>query len=58
VAAVQAQWHKYLIANCDIFSGAKGDTEHLTFVDECELDLTINRLIDVRESLTFNPIGH
>ena len=58
VTAVQARWHKYLIANCNTFSGAKGGTAHPMFVDECELDLTINRLIDVRESLTFNPIGH
>lgn len=54
---VQDAWLKYRSATCSIFPGAKGGTAHGMYVSGCELQVTIDRLIDARESLTFNPTG-
>jgi uncharacterized protein YecT (DUF1311 family) len=57
VAKIQKEWLNYMQSSCATFPGAVGGSAHGSFVGECELELTIDRLIDVRKSLTFNPLG-
>ena len=48
---VQARWLAYRNAYCKYFTGAKGGTAYTMYFVNCQLGLTVDRLMEVRATI-------
>ena len=48
---VQARWLAYRNAYCTYFTGAKGGTAYTMYLLNCQLGLTVDRLVEVRATI-------